>query len=309
MVKLISEVMILGEINNPHDKFLKETLSKKENAIGFIENYLPKDIVELIDLNKINIEKDSYITENLQEYFTDLLYKVMIKGEESYIYVLFEHKSYPDKLIGLQLLEYLIQCWKSKIKQKNKLPLVIPLVIYHGKGNWNIGVRFSDIIEKIDDKFKKYIPDFEYLLYDLSKYQDKDILGTEELKVMMQLMKYIYSENLTEKLKEIFKMFSYIEGKNLDYISTVTIYIMNTTEIEIKELAKIVTETISEKGGEIAMTTAQKLRKEGIEEGIEKEKIITAERLLAKQMSFEEVAEITELPIEKIKKIAVKTAG
>ena len=104
-------------------------------------------------------------------------------------------------------------------------------------------------------------------------------------------------------------MFSYIEGKNLDYISTVTIYIMNTTEIEIKELAKIVTETISEKGGEIAMTTAQKLRKEGIEEGIEKEKIITAERLLAKQMSFEEVAEITELPIEKIKKIAVKTAG
>ncbi len=309
MVKLISEVMILGEINNPHDKFLKETLSKKENAIGFIENYLPKDIVELIDLNKINIEKDSYITENLQEYFTDLLYKVMIKGEESYIYVLFEHKSYPDKLIGLQLLEYLIQCWKSKIKQKNKLPLVIPLVIYHGKVNWNIGVIFSDIIEKIDDKFKKYIPDFEYLLYDLSKYQDKDILGTEELKVMMQLMKYIYSENLTEKLKEIFKMFSYIEGKNLDYISTVTIYIMNTTEIEIKELAKIVTETISEKGGEIAMTTAQKLRKEGIEEGIEKEKIITAERLLAKQMSFEEVAEITELPIEKIKKIAVKTAG
>ena len=309
MVKLISEVMILGEINNPHDKFLKETLSKKENAIGFIENYLPKDIVELIDLNKINIEKDSYITENLQEYFTDLLYKVMIKGEESYIYVLFEHKSYPDKLIGLQLLEYLIQYWKSKIKQKNKLPLVIPLVIYHGKVNWNIGVRFSDIIEKIDDKFKKYIPDFEYLLYDLSKYQDKDILGTEELKVMMQLMKYIYSENLTEKLKEIFKMFSYIEGKNLDYISTVTIYIMNTTEIEIKELAKIVTETISEKGGEIAMTTAQKLRKEGIEEGIEKEKIITAERLLAKQMSFEEVAEITELPIEKIKKIAVKTAG
>ncbi len=65
--------MVLGEINNPHDKFLKETLSKKENAIGFIENYLPKDIVELIDLNKINIEKDSYITENLQEYFTDLL--------------------------------------------------------------------------------------------------------------------------------------------------------------------------------------------------------------------------------------------
>ena len=94
----------MKKLNNPHDKFLKETLSRKENAVGFIQNYLPQEIVTMIDLDNIEIEKDSYITKNLQEYFTDLLYKVIIKGEESYIYVLFEHKSYPDKLIWLQLL-------------------------------------------------------------------------------------------------------------------------------------------------------------------------------------------------------------
>ena len=44
----------------------------------------------------------------------------------------------------------------------------------------------------------------------------------------------------------------------------------------------------------------------GIEEGIEKDRIIMAERLIYKNMSIEEVAEITELPIEKVKEIAMK---
>ena len=301
----------MKKLNNPHDKFLKETLSRKENAVGFIQNYLPQEIVAMIDLDNIKIEKDSYITKNLQEYFTDLLYKVIIKGEESYIYVLFEHKSYPDKLIGLQLLEYLIQCWRAKAKQKQALPLVIPLVIYHGKTNWNIGLRFSEIIEPIDNSLRKYIPDFEYILYDLSKYSDDEIVGTEELKVMLNLMKYIYSENLLDKLREIFKILSHISDTNLDYISTITIYLMSTTEIEIKELAKIMTETISEKGGEIAMTTAQKIKKEGINEGINlgrmeglKEGLkTTAKNLLNLGMTYNVIATATGLSIAEIENL------
>ena len=34
----------MKKLNNPHDKFLKETLSRKENAVGFIQNYLPQEI-------------------------------------------------------------------------------------------------------------------------------------------------------------------------------------------------------------------------------------------------------------------------
>lgn len=117
----------MAEIKNIHDKFIRERLSQKENAINFLENYLPKDLIEIIDLSKIEMEKDSYITEELEEYFADLLYKVEIKGKESYIYVLFEHKSYEDKFVVLQLLEYMLKCWKEKKKNKEKLPVILPL--------------------------------------------------------------------------------------------------------------------------------------------------------------------------------------
>ena len=38
----------------------------------------------------------------------------------------------------------------------------------------------------------------------------------------------------------------------------------------------------------------------------EKEKIIMAERLIYKNMDLEEIAELTELPIEKVKEIEMK---
>ncbi|WP_422674112.1 Rpn family recombination-promoting nuclease/putative transposase [Caldifermentibacillus hisashii] len=34
-----------------------------------------------------------------------------------YLYFLFEHKSYPDKGISLQLLKYMVEIWEAKIKK------------------------------------------------------------------------------------------------------------------------------------------------------------------------------------------------
>ncbi|MDY0363006.1 MAG: Rpn family recombination-promoting nuclease/putative transposase [Desulforegulaceae bacterium] len=67
-----------------------------------------------------------------------MLYKADIKGNSGYIYLLFEHKSYYDKWIHLQLLEYLIKIWCQDIKNNNpdNLLVIIPMVLYHGRYKW-----------------------------------------------------------------------------------------------------------------------------------------------------------------------------
>jgi predicted transposase YdaD len=40
-------------INNIHDKFVKELLSNKEIAISFLEENLPKTLLQRIDLQSI----------------------------------------------------------------------------------------------------------------------------------------------------------------------------------------------------------------------------------------------------------------
>jgi len=36
-------------MNNPHDRFFKETLTRKENAASFFREYLPEDVTSGLD--------------------------------------------------------------------------------------------------------------------------------------------------------------------------------------------------------------------------------------------------------------------
>jgi predicted transposase YdaD len=51
------------KIQNPHDKFFKETFSKIEVARDFMNNYLPQSIISIVDLNTLEPQKDSFIME------------------------------------------------------------------------------------------------------------------------------------------------------------------------------------------------------------------------------------------------------
>ncbi len=56
----------------------------------------------LLDLDTLDIHKDGFIDLDLQEHFSDLLYKVALhSGQEMFIYLLFEYKSYPDPEIAM----------------------------------------------------------------------------------------------------------------------------------------------------------------------------------------------------------------
>ncbi|WP_027340820.1 Rpn family recombination-promoting nuclease/putative transposase [Halonatronum saccharophilum] len=303
------------KVNNPHDKFFKESLSRVEVAKGFMENYLPEKLLNLIDLDNIIIEKDSFIEKELEEYFSDILYRVSLKGKEAYLYFLFEHKSYPYKKITIQLLQYMLNIWELKLKQKKegKLPLIIPMVVYHGKDRWNIGVKLSDIVEDIPKEVEEYFPDYKYLLYDLSSYSDEEIKGTGILRVFLEILSSLYKDDFEERFKEALIVLERLREQNqgIEYFETVVRYILNAKDgLEFKDL-KDMADKISTKRGEDIMTIADQLRREGrIEgkvEGKMEGKVEIAQNLLKKGMSTIEVMDITELPKKKIEEIKKKS--
>jgi len=64
--------------------------------------------------------------------------------------------------------------------------------------------------------------------------------------------------------ERIFKLFFGREKIMLDFF--LVLYILQATEMETDKLVKSIA-GITEKGGEIAMTTAEKLRQEGLQKG------------------------------------------
>ncbi len=94
-----------------------------------------------------------------------MLFSVKLAGQDVYLYFLFEHKSKPYADVSLQLLGYLLDVWKSIDRPAGaKLPVVIPLLIYHGRSTWNVGLKLSDLFSNIPQSLQDYIPDYKYLL-------------------------------------------------------------------------------------------------------------------------------------------------
>ncbi len=161
----------MADIANPHDKFFKEVLSRQEVARDFILYYLPSDIVGLFDIESLEIRKDSFIDKELKEHFSDILYSVDTKGGgSSYVYVLFEHKSYPERLISLHLLRYMARIWEEAVKRGETRPLspIIPVVVYHGRAKWKVGLEFQDLFD-LPEALKGLLPGFRFLLCESMK--------------------------------------------------------------------------------------------------------------------------------------------
>lgn len=310
----------MGIINQPHDKFFKEMFGNVDLAKDFMTNYLPKEVLNVVDVETISPQNVSYIEGNLKESFSDLLFKANINKSEGYIYFLFEHKSYPSKKVALQLLSYMVRIWEDKTlkHKKDKLPIIIPMTVYHGKKGWNIGTNLSDLMQGYDElpqDVKKYIPDYKYLIYDISSYTDEEIKGNIQLKIVIKILKNIFSsdEEFFKIFKEAVEVLDKLEKqeKGIEYFKTFIYYVLSTrNEVSLKDIYDLVKEVSVERSEDI-MTIADKLRKEGMEKGMEKgiekgkmeEKIEVARNLLSIGVEIDKIMKATGLSEDEIKKL------
>ena len=263
----------MADITSPHDKFFKENFSQLEIMRDFLRNYLSPEVRDLLNLDQITLQKDSFIDNEYKEHFSDLLFMVPMKNSENaYIYLLFEHKSFHDSRVSLQLLRYMVRIWERDAKDAKtvSLRLIIPIVIYHGEQEWNVSTEFAALFPDCE-KLQSFLPNFHYLIYDLPRYPENAIIGEYKLRMAIWIMKYIFNPDL---LKEIGKAISiYMESKQdrnaEDFLKAVLLYMMTaSSKVNHEDLEKELKKQLQYIGAEnIMMTLAEHYRQEGIQEG------------------------------------------
>ncbi len=332
------------ELTSAHDKFISKALERSDTARDIIGNHLPANIREHLDFNTLAMVKDSFIDEKLKKYFSDKLFKInFLKNGWAYLYVLFEHKSYPDLFSGYQVLKYKVRIWDQVIKEneaqkktarKNRkkglavssvphlenLPLIIPMVFYHGAQAWNIPLDFKSLIdENRPSGTNHFIPNFEYLLCDLSKYSDKDLIGTVHYQVTMLLLKYIFHNDINVRLPGILKILNKLKSKQtiLEFLETILEYLVKgTNRFTEKNIEDALEHAIPEltKGGEIMQTLAEKWFFEGKEEGKEEGReegekegiLMTAGNMMKAGLDMATIRQVTGLTDQTLQKLAMQ---
>lgn len=67
-------------VKQPHDKYFRATFGRPAIAKDFLGAYLLKDLKSIIDMESLIPQKDSFLSKELREEFSDLLFRVSIKG-------------------------------------------------------------------------------------------------------------------------------------------------------------------------------------------------------------------------------------
>ncbi len=291
-------------MHKPHDLFFKETFSNLEVAKSFIENYLPSEVLSHVNLNSLSAQKDSFIHKNMQETHADLLFKVAIDGQEGYIYFLFEHKSYKSHLIALQLLRYMVDIWDAKTRKAKSrvIPIIIPLVIYHGEHSWEVVKSLSGLMPQysdLSDDLKKYIPNYDFLLYDVAGISPEDMKLETLLKIAITIYQALHQPNpqvMRDTVISAIKALQKLENQETAtaYLETYMKYVFTVSKnLDEDDITYIVEQVYLEfpKGGQVVMTLADILiakgklkgQEEGMEKGMEKGVCQTVLKLLTKK--------------------------
>ena len=118
--------------------------------------------------------------------------------------------------------------------------------------------------------FSDYIPDFTFMLHDLTALSDDEIKGAVMLKVMQLLFKHVQDTDIMDKLPGILLLLRDVldARTGMDSLVAVFNYLFNTIDgVSAEDIKNIVEHALSKKEGGLVMTLAEKLRMEGREEG------------------------------------------
>ena len=97
--------------HRPHDSIFRALFSDAAGMSELLQLALPPRLLSEIDMKTLKLEPDSYLDDEGGRHYADLAATVEISNVECSLYILFEHKSYPDSFAHLQILSYMVQTW------------------------------------------------------------------------------------------------------------------------------------------------------------------------------------------------------
>lgn len=194
-----------SEVHSPHDKLFKDTFSRKDAAISYLQGFLPKEIQSHIDFDSLRLYPGEYIDSELKSTSSDLVYKVNINNKPAYLYLLFEHQSTVETLMAFRLIKYMTRLWDNILKaqtQAKRLPAILPLVLYQGEAVWSAPLQLNDLIETSATDFDRYLPQLEYILVDLARQNIDSYIDDAHCQIVLYLMSAAATGKLLPILQE-----------------------------------------------------------------------------------------------------------
>ena len=229
----------------PHDDFFKLLLSMKEVIRDLTCNALEKEVAEQIDLDSLRLDPTDYRDEQLAGLFSDVVYECRFKDADVTlnISILWEHKSKFKAGVKFQLLNYMVEIWRTQQRQKKANNLVLSIVFSQDPRGWQDDGH-EPLFPDLPEILQPFAPGFRYIVIDLSQYSDEEIdklFDTVQLRTSLHVMKHIKDPDFPEEISSIFReLDKLIEQENgVSLFAAIYTYLYNARKNKDEELSLI----------------------------------------------------------------------
>lgn len=304
------------KIHHLHDKFVKASFSDPDRAISFFERFLPDKLLDEIDIKSLKVTQESYIQDDLTEHFSDIVFEVTAKDDESVdLVLLFEHKSSPDKYVLIQVGHYIFSHYFKCISEKKPLKLILPLIYYQGKKQWR-EPDLASLFPKLSNTLSDFIPIIKHVFIALKSLSNDSIEnirnGMMAAAVMAQRSAFDPIK-LAADFQRIFTLFSESKDRG-NFLEQLFVYVLNVSDIQQAEINKAF-DSIPTNIKDNIMTTYSRIQIEeqlkGEQIGIQKGEQIGIQKrqkeiilsLHEDQISLAQIAKYTNLTVAEVENI------
>ena len=285
-------------------------MQERQVAEAFFKQHLPVAIQELLQFDTLHLESESFIDQEQQDHFSDVLYSVVINERPGYLFVLAEHQSSPDRFMPFRVWHYMCLIWDKHLKgkckvidEKNNLPLIYPLVFYHGKQR---PYPYSaDLLDCFGNRaLAEQLLLGPFHLIDVTQIPDEELLKHGVSAPFELLQKHIFQRDMWSAINLLFEhdFFTQLEMTiGSQYMLHIVKYVVEKgnladPDVFIKRLVDDLPE-----GREGIMTIAEQFINRGVQQGMQQGmlegKLEVARSLLKKGYDLSTIAEITGLTL------------
>ncbi|MES2777991.1 MAG: Rpn family recombination-promoting nuclease/putative transposase, partial [Bacteroidota bacterium] len=255
-----------------HDYFIRAILADRTNATDYFQAFLPENISRQLDFATLEQLPDTYLSEALKKNVSDIVYTCQKKDAAELIKVclLVEHKSYPDRYTPVQIGGYIFSALQKQVANKERLSVVLPVLLYHGRGKWQYQT-LAGLFENLASEWRPFVPDFSYIYNNLGEVADAQVIALKNKFLAASLLALKHSFEKKWLAENALRMLILTEQASEGLQKSFVVYMFGRSELKEDEINSLF-ESLSRNLKNTVMSTLdifiEKGRVEGIEKGI-----------------------------------------
>lgn len=156
---------------NDHDTGYKLLFAAPEMVRDLLRGFAPQEWVKSADFTSLRRVNGSYVSDDLRMRHDDMVWKIRLRDEWLYVYLLLEFQSVPDRWMALRMHVYVGLLYQDLVARKElgpdgKLPPVLPIVLYNGRAPWSAADSLDTLLSLPPPGLARYRAQARYLLVD-----------------------------------------------------------------------------------------------------------------------------------------------